>query len=156
MSTITAQELLAENARTAAEALASAWLELPEEKRGWSPAGNARTADDLVAECALINAYSAHLFTHRTWPLDGTGATLQQKKDEAIALGPDALRQLLLDNAQTLADALRAVPDEDLHQEIAIQWGTQPLLGFLAYPTWNMAYHLGQINYIASMLEEKQ
>ncbi len=148
----TTQNFLATTTQKAAADLMEAFLALPEEKRNWSPVEGARTALNLVAECALINGYTAELIQDHRWPLDDSGSDLQQKMNELMAKGWDAMAALLKDNTERLAAALRAVPDEALETEITIQWGKLPLIGYMAYPNWNLAYHLGQINYITSML----
>ena len=68
------------------------------------------------------------------------------------ALPWDELHARLLENTQKVAAAIRAMPDDALAIEIHMPWGVQTLGAILAYPNWNMTYHEGQINYIASML----
>ena len=48
--------------------------------------------------------------------------------------------------------AIRSVPDADLEVKIDMPWGLMTLAQLMAYAQWNMTYHLGQINYIASVL----
>jgi hypothetical protein len=42
--------------------------------------------------------------------------------------------------------------DSDLGIEIEMPCGAMTLEQIVSYPYWNMCYHEGQINYIASML----
>ena len=64
----------------------------------------------------------------------------------------DTLRGLLLDNAARVADAITNVPASALDDEIQTPFGMMTMEQILAYPQWNMTYHQGQINYIASLL----
>jgi uncharacterized damage-inducible protein DinB len=147
----TLQEFLATATQKAADDLATAFLRLPEEERAWSPDGKARTALDQVAECALLNGYTADLIRTRAWPGSGF-AGYEHARAEAMAQGWEALRALLQENTARVIAALRAVPEDALPVEIAMPWGAQTMAEIIAYPYWNMTYHQGQINYLASML----
>ncbi|HEX5322928.1 MAG TPA: hypothetical protein VFW40_04020, partial [Capsulimonadaceae bacterium] len=75
------------------------------------------------------------------------------KKKGELATGDwEALRTLLEKNTELVIAVIRAVPDEDLDIPVETPYGNGPLSGICAYPYWNMSYHLGQINYIASIL----
>jgi hypothetical protein len=99
----------------------------------------------------MNNGVTAALIETRRWP-DRDHATYL--KDKAVLADGDweALRALLEKNTGRLIAVLRAVPDSDLDIPVETPYGTGPLSGICAYPYWNMSYHLGQINYIASLL----
>ncbi len=86
---------------------------------------------DQVAECTLLTGYTANLLHTRRW---------------------EEIHPRLLENARRVAAAIAAVPDSDLADEIALPWGKQSVAEMLAYPYWNLTYHLGQVNCIASLL----
>jgi uncharacterized damage-inducible protein DinB len=75
-----------------------------------------------------------------------------REKAEAAAQGWEHLRALLEENTRRAVAAIGTVSDEALKDEVEMPWGKQPLADIVAYPYWNMTYHQGQINYIASML----
>ena len=131
--------------------LVEAYLRLPEEKRNWSPEPISRTALDQLAECVVVNKMTVNLLQTRVWAEDAF-AKLMQAKEEALALEWQGLKTLLDENTRLLTEAIAAFPEEDLSLEVNMPWGAMPLSEVLAYPSWNMTYHLGQINYIASML----
>lgn len=147
----TVQEYLADATEKAATHLVTALLNLPEDKRRWSPAESARTALDQVAECALLNGYTAELIRTRQWSTSNFDA-YQEEKDRIVAGEWSDLQALLTTNTQKVIDAIRATPDDVLAVEIQMPWSTQTMAEMLAYPYWNMSYHGGQINYIASIL----
>ena len=147
----TLQEFLTGATRQAEEEFVAAFLRLPEEKRAWSPEGKARTALDQVAECAILNGHTADLIRTRTWPI-GSFESYLQAKAELCAQGWEQVHALLQENTRKVIATFGTVPDEALSVEVAMPWGPQKLAEILAYPYWNMTYHLGQINYIASML----
>ena len=146
------RSFLAEAAVNAAASLEAALLRLPEDRRNWSPGGDARTAADLVAECALLNLSTATLIRTRRFPDDFDMAAYEREKAALAASDTAALLALLHENAKTVAEAIRSAPAEDLDVEIPMPWGPVTLAGLIAYPYWNMSYHEGQINYVASII----
>lgn len=145
------QDYLVAATQKAAADLADAFLRLPENKRDWSPGGKSRTALDQLAECAVLNGYTAELIGARAWQAD-TFARFREEKAEAAALDWEALRARLQANTRRVAAAIAAVPDEALAVEIVMPGRTMTLAEVMARSCWNMAYHEGQINYIASLL----
>ncbi|MBV9852506.1 MAG: DinB family protein [Armatimonadetes bacterium] len=147
----TPQQLLARATRKAADDLVAALQRLPEDKRNWSPMGNARTALDQIAECALLNGRAADLIQTHTWSSDNNMDAFLRAKAE-LAQDADAAQSLLEQNTAKVIAAIEAVPDADLGVEVQTPFRPMTLAQIIAYPYWNMTYHEGQINYIASML----
>jgi hypothetical protein len=145
------QDFLATTTPKAADELVAAFLRLPEDRRAWSPEGKARTALDLMTECAILNGYTADLIRTRIWP-EGNFDRYARERAETVAQGWERVHPLLQDNTAKVIAAIGEVPDDALNIEIAMPWGKQPLTEIISYPYWNMTYHQGQINYIASML----
>jgi hypothetical protein len=147
---ITQQDFLANSTEQAAKNLFAALLALPEEKRGWRPADTARTALELVAECAQNNAYTADLIENRTWnaPIHDEYLTIQK----GIAAKPlSELEALLQENTRRIVAVIRATPDDAMPVTLDTPFGAMTVADSAAYPYWNMSYHEGQINYIASL-----
>lgn len=147
----TLQDFLSTATQKMEEELVTAFLHLPEEKRAWSPAETARTALDQMAECAILNGYTADLIQSRTWPNRAMEIFFRDKA-ELCAQGWEQIHTLLQENTRKVIAEIRAFPEEALKDEVTMPWGNQTLAEILAYPYWNMSYHLGQINYIASIL----
>ena len=147
---LTLQEFFATATQKAAADLKDALLRLPEDKRNYSAAETSRSALDQVAECAILNGYTADLIITRQWKQDAMAQFLQDK----TALMEDAEKVIafLEENAHKLVAVIRAVPDDALDTEIQLPWQKMTLAEVIAYPYWNMSYHQGQINYIASLL----
>jgi uncharacterized damage-inducible protein DinB len=146
----TLQGFLATATQKAADDLTEALLRIPEDKRAWSPEDKGRSAIDQVAECALLCGYTADLLQSRVWTMNDM-SIYTQEKDEAVKDG-DKLNALLQSNTKRVVAAIRAVPDADLTDEIQMPWTKQTIAEIIAYSYWNMSYHQGQINYIASLL----
>lgn len=147
----TLQDFLGTATQRASTNLVIAFLQLPDDKRAWSPSETARTALDQVAECAILNDYTAEVILKRQWRSDGFAGFLADK-DALIAQGWEALQARLEESALRVSAAVSATPEDALQDEIALPWGNQTLAQMLAYPYWNMSYHEAQINYLASIL----
>lgn len=147
---ITQQEFLAFSIAEKAKNLFAALIALPDEKRGWRPAETARPALDLVAECALNNGYTADMIQNRAWGAPALEEYMA-KQSETAAVSLDDLRKLLEENTQRVIATIQATPDEAMGVEIETPYGTMTIAQSIAYPYWNMSYHEGQINYIASL-----
>ena len=147
----TLQAFLARGIDKAVEDLVTAIDRLPEDRRAWSPMGDARTALDMLAEVAILNGATADVIVAKTWTMgDDFGPYMAAKaelvKDEAKC------RALLAENTAKVIKAVSGVPDSDLDIEIEMPWMKITMAQNCAYPYWNTCYHEGQINYIASML----
>ncbi len=144
-------DFLARATQKAMVALEAALARLPDDKRDWSPMGDARTALDMVAECALMNGSTAALIQTRVFPADFDWAAFGRAKTD-LAQDGNALQSLLHANTEKVIAALNAVAEEDLNVAVPMPWGLMALSEVMAYPYWNMSYHEGQITYIASLL----
>jgi hypothetical protein len=145
------QDFLADSALKAAQDLKTALHRLPEDKRNWAPADSSRSALDQFAECAMLNGQTMEVVTRKAWFEDFDFQEYLRAKAELVK-NPEAIEKLLDENTEKAAGIIRAVPDEDLEVEIQMPWRSMKISEILAYPYWNMSYHEGQINYIASIL----
>lgn len=145
------QTFLAAATTKAAADLEAALMRLPDDKRAWSPMGDARTALNMVAECAILNGSSVEMITTGVFPSDFDFAAFAEHK---VRLSEDwpALQTMLHENAQKMVDVIGTVEDDQLSRVFQLPWAEVTMQTVLAYPYWNMSYHEGQINYIASML----
>jgi len=149
----TLQGFFARGTAKAAEDLLAAFGRLPEDKRGWSPMGDARTALNQMAECAILNGSSAETIKMMKFAISG-GGSMQDYFARRDALAADwiACKALFEENTANVITAISEAADKDLDVQVEMPWGAMPLAQIIAYPFWNMCYHEGQVNYIASML----
>jgi hypothetical protein len=146
------QSFLSTSTAKAADNLAAALERIPDDKRAWVPMAKARTAIDQAAECALLTGSTVTLLTDQKWPEEFDFDDYFRQKDELAAQGWDAVKALLELNTVRAVDKIASLKDEELGNEIAMPWGLLTVAQIASYPYWNMSYHEGQINYIASML----
>lgn len=147
----TVQSFLAKITTKAAQDLVIAYLALPEEKRDWKPTETSRSALDQVAECAVANDMAIKLLKARVWSQEIYGEFMQEKAI-AQSLEWEQLHTLLLESTGRFVAYMETIPDTDLGVELDLPWGKSTIAEILSYTQWNLAYHQGQINYIASLL----
>ena len=147
------QTFLSNSIPQASTDLETALLNLPADKRDWSAGGQARSAIDMVAEVALLNGDTADMIATKTGLANFDLGELNHRKAALYDDWP-ALKALLYENTARVAEAIGAVSDDDLTFEFAMPWGAMTLTQIAEYPYWNAKYHEGQINFIASLLEE--
>lgn len=146
------QAFLADATVKAAAELTAAYERLPEDQRDWSPAeGGARSSRDQIAECVVSNGYVAEQVRVREVRPD-VGETYGPDKAAAFALADAELLSHLAQSAHHCAETIRAVPDSDLGVHVDVFGEPTPLSEIMVVAFWNMTYHLGQVNYIASLL----
>ena len=147
----TLQTFLAAATTKAADQLIAAFERLPEDKQNWSPEGKARTALNQIAEVAILNGQTADIVKTRAWPSDYS-FDAYFKDHGALSQDAEGAISLLRETTPKAAAAILDVPDDALIESVTMPWGPMLMSELVAYPYWNMHYHTGQINYIASML----
>ena len=97
-----------------------------------------------------MNGMTVELIKTKQFPASFDWAAYGQRRD-ALIQNESEMWTLLHENTASFISALEEVPAEDLDIEVAMPWGKMTIAQILAYPYWNMSYHEGQINYIASL-----
>lgn len=149
----TVQEYLAHATKKAGDALIVAFDRIPEDKQNWSPMG-ARSAVDQLAECAMLSGGAGDIISGKLDMKNFDFAKFQQAKTE-LCQDVNALKELVQTNVGLAVKTIEETQSSDLDKMHDMPWGpinTQDLIG---YAYWNLSYHEGQINYIASMLEKQ-
>jgi hypothetical protein len=148
---ITIQTYLSESTKKAASELEAAYLNIPEDKRAWSPEGKGRSANDQLAECAMLGLRTAETLRNKSFGNLDFAEYFQNKAE--LASKPELLLPMLQTNVGVLVSTIASVADDDMAVSVDAPWGPMTLSEIIVYPYWNMSYHLGQINYIASLLD---
>lgn len=128
---------------------------LREDRRNWSPGGQARTALDQLAECAIMNGVTARLIEDGTWPDDFSDERYETDKQALIEAGWDVVIARLEESTRLAIDAIAATPEDRLQEQVSMPWGPMTLEQIISYPYGNMVYHQGQISYIGMLIEER-
>lgn len=149
------QTFLVRSTDSARKDLCEAAGALPADRRNWSPGGQARTALDQLAECAIMNRVTARLIEDGTWPDDFSDERYEADKRALVEAGWDAILQRLEESTRLAIDAIAATPDDRLQEQLTMPWGPMTLEQIISYPYGNMVYHQGQINFIGSLIQER-
>lgn len=141
---MTVQSYMADRIAQAGRTLAHFLETTPEERRNWTPvvegAAGLRSILDQVSECVHVNRMVAELLAGQEPQWRNPIEARRPWTDDADAA------ELLIGSADALADAVRAMSDEDLERGYATRRGTMPGHLVIELPYRNMHYHGGQIN----------
>ena len=149
-STYSLQSFLADSTLKAMESLVAAVERIPEDKRNWSPSEGSRSALDQAAECAMLS--EGTLLRERKWPEDFNFEEYLAKKAALVERGWPAIKAMLEENVPKGVEVIKGVRGDEWGNSIQMPWGPFTIAQVASYPYWNMSYHEGQINYIASIL----
>ncbi len=121
------------------------------DKASWSPLDKGRTALNQAAECALMMGASIGIIQSKSAPeIDWEAFGKAQSELEA---NPEALLAALATNSDGLITAIEELSAGDATIEVTMPWGeTYTLAGMADLNYWNNVYHIGQINYIQTLL----
>ncbi|MEO7718221.1 MAG: DinB family protein [Capsulimonas sp.] len=140
------QEYVVGVTEKAAKELLAAAMETPEDRRDWSPLDKGRTVIDQVAECALLNGYTAQVLEDRNWA--PTAFANYPEEKAAIVTDWGTVSAALEAGLPRLTAAIRGLSDEDLELVLETPFGPMSMEQIASYPVWNMTYHQGQVTYV--------
>jgi hypothetical protein len=163
MGAITVQSVASERILKASDALILALEATPEDKLHWKPMDVGRPVLNQVIECAFANMRWQAIIELRACTSIPNEVTAKIKagfvaKIESGSWAGETVKQALRDATRQLSNSILAVPDDDLSIDIEMPapWSeTYRLVDCFNHPYWNMVYHLGQINYIQTLLGDR-
>lgn len=132
---------------------------VPEDHVDWIPMGSARSVLSQMREIATTADFFLPIVRDGKPPVFDEHA---RREAVRIRQSHDTLEKCV-DGARRgvseLCQAISAVPDSRLEEEISLPFGGGVIMTMsevLALPSWNMVYHLGQINQIQLMLGDRE
>ncbi|MCC6444609.1 MAG: DinB family protein [Armatimonadetes bacterium] len=137
---------------TATETLLRTASFTPEDKLNWTPGGAARGTLPMVVECGGIYGMFASLLQ---------GQPMHLEEDDAAFMAQyknmDSARAMVQENLGKLIEAMGQVKPESPDKELTMPWGAKMTLAeALFFPAQHTQYHIGQINYIQTVLGDTQ
>jgi hypothetical protein len=145
---MTIQDFIAEQTDIITEGILRSVRALPTDKLDWKPMGNGRSAIDQLAECASSPQIMMRALSGKGYSYEEEDRALKN----SLKTIEEAERCLREGNAKLL-EMIRAMPDEKLAEQIHLPWGDIWRLAEVAnMHYWNLVYHVGQINYIQTLL----
>ena len=150
---MTAADLLERQTRRQLDRFLQAARSIPKERLDWKPAPGARSALDQIQECATINDLMPDLYqTRRLEFTPEMGAEMELRMREHT--DRETLLEMLAASVEREIARMRAVPEDEYDLPVEMPWPPpMSVVDVMGYLVWNLSYHEGQINYIASMLD---
>ena len=132
---------------------------VPEDKVDWSVMGSVRSVLSQMQEIATAGRWFLPIVRDRTLPEFDEHAAREagklRKSYDTLEKCIDAARESTSELLQSVAN----FPDDALEDEITMPFGggvAMTMADVLELHGWNMIYHLGQINQIQLMLDDRE
>ncbi|MBV9852843.1 MAG: DinB family protein [Armatimonadetes bacterium] len=132
---------------------------VPVDKYHWSPMGEARAAQNQVAECALTPmVYLSLLDGH---PMDFSDPAVRRHGEQMMSAldTVDAAEAAAQEQYARLYTRIESLSDADLTRTVRLPFGggrDVPIADIIFFAYQNIVYHTGQINYLQLMLGDKE
>jgi len=132
---------------------------LPPDRLAWQPAETSRSALNQLQELAVSASWFLPILSEGHFPEFGDHA---RRETERIRESLDTLekcRDQARDGTAQLCQAIAQFPDGRLEDEILVPFGggmTLTMADVLGLHAWNLTYHLGQINYLQTMIGDRE
>lgn len=153
------QDQLVKLTQKALDDVCRAALAVPEDKRVWSPGGEARTVLSQMQEIAMAPDWFSRILREGKAPeMDGHAARIMAEMREGLGTVERCVEQAQ-EATSDLCARIAAFPDDRLDDELTLPFGggsVVTMADVLDLHRWNMVYHLGQINQIQLMLGDKE
>lgn len=140
----------------AANSLSRSVRSMPDEKLTWKVMCEARSALDMLVECAGSAMFVAEILNSREAP-DPHEDMLEKLRQKTDTLTKGLL--LLKNGIEALTVAIDDFPVAHLDETVVLPFAggiTKSYATLMLLPYWNMSYHLGQINFIQTLYGDKE
>lgn len=129
------------------------------DKLDWNPGGEARSILNQMQEIAMAGSWFLPLIRDGKVPEFDRHAIREARRLREQFDTLDKCIDAARSSTSELCQAIAEFPDSELEREMHVPFGggqTMTMADILAIPSWNMIYHLGQINYVQLMLGDKE
>lgn len=150
------QDHLVRQTQRALSDLVRAVEAVPEDKLGWSPGEGARSVLDQFREVAIAPEFHFAVIESGEMPPRELHVQLMRRAKELKTL--DEIKTHGRETTTRLCEVISGFPDEKLEDEVSLNFGGQStwtMAEVLALHYWNTVYHLGQVNYIQTLLGDR-
>jgi len=114
---------------------------VPDDKLDWQPAPEAKSVLDIAHEIALSTDSISNLMISGQYQKNVARPATREEAQNAITAA-----------AQTYAEALRGLTQEQLSGNVQFPWGEMPMQQVVEMPVIEATHHHGQIAYIQTLL----
>ncbi len=151
---MTYKEQLTRMTRQAAGSLMTSARAMPEDKLNWKVLDASRTDMDIVQEAAQCGTYTVPMLETRSCPPWDQEAFGKLKKARAQWNTLDRCESEMNRNLEALFAVIESFPEGEMSFEIDLPFAKdlrQSMADLMAYPYWNLVYHLGQVNMVQTL-----
>lgn len=145
-------EMILSLTKKQAESFLDVYLKLPEDKRTQLATAKSPSASDQIAEIAITNRRVSSVLENLVFPSEFDYSTFVQQKAE-LCTNWDELLIMFHSSLKVLDESIKRFDPTKLEQIIEYPWGKTSMREVISSPFWNMAYHEGQVAFIATMLD---
>lgn len=150
-----ALDLIAYSTRRQLDRFFEAFHSIPADKQDWAPSTSSRSALDQLQEIACVFEGIPDAVTKRELVMsdeDFANYMVERKK----VTDPVQLEKMAREGTERLISFVQSVGEGELMDIVKMPWpGEFRVCDLLGYHSWNLAYHEGQINYIAVLLADQ-
>ncbi|NIM06015.1 MAG: hypothetical protein GTN69_01475 [Armatimonadetes bacterium] len=131
--------------------LDSALEHIPEERREWCAGGCAKTPMAIYRECARAYLWAAETIRGNEVNWDLLAPRVEDCPDFESA------KAALEKNQSEFFAALEEIDESRLAEMVKMPWGEELSLGqYILLPSYHTCYHVGQLNYIQTLLGDAE
>ncbi len=130
---------------------------LPEDRLEWAPSDTSRSVLSQMQEIAISASWFLAFIERKRAP-SGEDHEVKKSQMNGAPTTIDACKELAQASTAALCEAISDFPDEALEDEVTLPFGgglTCTMADVLGLQAWNLTYHLGQINYLQTMLGDR-
>lgn len=153
---MTVQELTVRQTQKALDDLIRAVEALPEDKRGWSPGESGRSALDQLKEVAMVPVFYVAVLQSGA-PSPELHGSLRAEAESLTSF--EEVQQLARERTADLCARILSFPESRLDEEVTLPFNrgmTVTMADVLGLHYWNTVYHLGQVNFIQTLLGDRE
>lgn len=153
------QDQIVKQTQRALDSVLRAVEALPEDRRDWKPAETSRSALNQLQEIAMAPKMFVPLVEEGTMPDFDDHALQEQERTRTGIDTFEKCREASMDGTSVICQVISEFPDDRLEEEVTLPFAggmTMTMADVLGLHAWNLTYHLGQINYIQTMLGDME
>jgi uncharacterized damage-inducible protein DinB len=132
---------------------------VPEDKADWAPMGEARSVLSQMQEIAVAGNWFLPIVREGKMPEFDEHARRESIRLRRSFDTIDKCIEAAQTSTAELCQAISEFSDDQLERELSLPFGGGTVMSMadvLALHSWNMIYHLGQINYVQLMLGDRE
>ncbi|HEY3265910.1 MAG TPA: hypothetical protein VGM37_03200 [Armatimonadota bacterium] len=129
---------------------------MPEDKLTWKPADTARSAFEILQECAQSAKWFIPMLSGGKSPEWNFEAVMAERAQWTTL---DEVEKVCLANCESLYEAIAAVTPEGQEEEVDIPFKEgwkEKKRNIMWFQYWNTVYHTGQVNYIQTLYGDRE